>query len=301
MADNTKAPKKMAENHKLGTVLATGTFALVTAIIAFPLLAGLTASFRPAREIFQNGMSLNLKVKEWSLHNYKYLFTMFDKSATDPTAIADSQKYFMWYKNSLVLTITTVVLTLLVCYFIAYGLSMYQFKLQGFFFFMVIATMSVPFEILMLPLYQEVTALGIINTNAGVFLPGLCAASTIFFFKQYMTSLPKELLDAARVDGCTEYGISVRIMMPITKPAFASMAILCAMGSWNNMLWPMLVFRDTNKFTLQIGLNTLLTPYGNNYDLLIAGSMFGIIPILIIYLIFNRYLVAGMTSGAVKG
>ena len=100
-----------------------------------------------------------------------------------------------------------------------------------------------------LPLYQEVTTLGIINTGAGVILPGLCAASTIFF-RQYMQSLPKELLDAGRIDGCTEYGISVKIMMPITKPAFASMAILCAMGSRNNMLWPMFVFRDTNKFTL---------------------------------------------------
>ena len=207
----------------------------------------------------------------------------------------------MWYKNSVILTLITVVLTLLVCYFIAYGLTMYKFKLQGFLFFLVIATMCVPFEILMLPLYNEVTSLGIINTRAGVILPGLCGASTIFFFKQYMQSLPKELLDAGRIDGCTEYGISVKIMMPITKPAFASMAILCAMGSWNNMLWPMLVFRDTSKFTLQIGLNTLLTPYGNNYNLLIAGSMFGILPILIIYLIFQRYLIDGMTSGAVKG
>ncbi len=302
MADNTTKQRKMEDNHRIGTTLATGLFALISALIAFPLLAGLTASFRPAREIFQNGMSLNLKFKEWSLANYKYLFTMFlNPKTTDAVAISDSKKYFMWYKNSLVLTLTTVVLTLLVCYFISYGLSMYKFKLQGFLFFMVIATMSVPFEILMLPLYQEITKLGIINTNAGVFLPGICAASTIFFFKQYMTSLPKELLDAARVDGCTEYGISVKIMMPITKPAFASMAILCAMGSWNNMLWPMLVFRDASKFTLQIGLNTLLSPYGNNYDLLIAGSMFGIIPILVIYLIFQKYLVAGMTSGAVKG
>ena len=113
---------------------------------------------------------------------------------------------------------------------------MYKFRLQGFLFFKVIATMSVPFEILMLPLYQEITTLKLIHTRAGVILPGLCAASTIFFFRQYMQSLPKELLDAARIDGCTEYGISVRIMMPITKPAFASMAILCAMGSWNNML-----------------------------------------------------------------
>lgn len=302
MAKNTNTPaqKTMAENHKVGTALATALFALLSFLVAFPLLCGLTASFRPAREIFQKGMSLNLNFSEWTLHNYTYLFSQFT-GTKDTVALADSQKYFMWYKNSLILTLTTVVLTLLVCYFVAYSLSMYKFKMGGFLFFMVIATMSVPFEILMLPLYKEVNSLGLIDTNPGVFLPGLCAASTIFFFRQYMSSLPKELLDAARVDGCTEYGISVKIMMPITKPAFASMAILCAMGSWNNMLWPMLVFRSTNKFTLQIGLNTLLTPYGNNYDLLIAGSMFGIIPILVIYLIFNRYLVEGMTSGAVKG
>ena len=288
--------KTMESNHRVASVLATGLFVILCGFIAFPLLAGLLASFRPGRELVQNGLAINWDFKTMTLDNYKYLFGLGGENSK-----VDSAKYFMWYKNSLILTILTVVLTLLVCYFIAYGLTMYKFKLQGLLFFLVIATMCVPFEILMLPLYQEVTALHIINTRAGVILPGLCAASTIFFFRQYMHSLPKELLDAARIDGCTEYGISVRIMMPITKPAFASMAILCAMGSWNNMLWPMLVFRDTNKFTLQIGLNTLLTPYGNNYDLLIAGSMFGIIPILVIYLIFQKYLIDGMTAGAVKG
>ncbi len=288
--------KTMESNHRVASVLATGLFVILCGFIAFPLLAGLLASFRPGRELVQNGLAINWDFRTMTLDNYKYLFGIAGGNSK-----VDSAKYFMWYKNSLILTLLTVVLTLLVCYFVAYGLTMYKFRLQGFLFFMVIATMCVPFEILMLPLYQEVTTLHIINTRAGVILPGLCAASTIFFFRQYMQSLPHELLDAARIDGCTEYGISVKIMMPITKPAFASMAILCAMGSWNNMLWPMLVFRDTNKFTLQIGLNTLLTPYGNNYDLLIAGSMFGIIPILVIYLIFQRYLIEGMTSGAVKG
>jgi hypothetical protein len=113
--------------------------------------------------------------------------------------------------------------------------------------------------------------------------------------------LPKELLDAGRIDGCTEFGISVRIMMPIAKPAFASMAILCTMGAWNNVLWPMLIFREAKKFTLPIGLNSLLTPYGNNYDLLIAGSMFSILPLFIVFLCFQRYLIEGVTAGAVKG
>ncbi len=299
MAKKANAQRTMAENHKVASFFATGLFAVICFFIAFPLFAGFLGSFRPGSKVVSEGLSLDL-TSPVSLDNYKALFARFGTSDVD-AAIVSSKNYFMWYKNSLVLTITTVVLTLLVCYFIAYGLTMYKFKFGNFLFFMVIATMCVPFEILMLPLYKEITAIGLIDTNPGVFLPGLCAASTIFFFRQYMGSLPKELLDAARVDGCTEYGISVKIMMPITKPAFASMAILCAMGSWNNMLWPMMVFRDTSKFTLQIGLNTLLTPYGNNYDILIAGSMFGIIPILIVYLIFNKYLVDGMTSGAVKG
>ena len=116
-----------------------------------------------------------------------------------------------------------------------------------------------------------------------------------------MIGLPKELLDAGRIDGATEYGICLKIILPITKPAFASMAILSTMGAWNNLPWPMMVYRDADKFTLPIGLNTLLTPYGNNYDILIAGSMFGIIPILVIFLCFQRYFIDGMVTGAVKG
>ena len=139
----------------------------------------------------------------------------------------------MWYKNSLVLTLTTVVLTLLVqlLYRIwifhgvqAAGLPVLHGHRDD---------VRVPFEILMLPLYQEITKIGLVDSNAGVFLPGLCAAGTIFL-RWYMTS-PKELLDAARVDGWVPSMVSVHIMMPITKPAFASQAIMCAMGSWNNM------------------------------------------------------------------
>lgn len=281
----------MSFKRKVGTVLATGWFAILGLVIIFPVFAGLLASFRPGTELIRKGLSINLDISTMNLDNYIYLFS----------GNADSKKYFMWFKNSMVLTLLSVFLTLIICYFVAYGLTMYDYKLKNFLFFLVIATMMVPFEILMLPLYQEMIGLKLIDSLAGVLLPGLCGASTIFFFRQYMTSLPKELLDAGRIDGATEYGICVKIMMPITKPAFAAMAILCAMGSWNNMLWPMLVFRSADKFTLPIGLNTLLTPYGNNYDVLIAGSMFGIIPIFIVFLCFQSYFIDGMTAGAVKG
>ena len=281
----------MSMKHKILTVLGTGWFVILSAIVVFPVFAGLLASFRPGSELIRRGLSINLNFSEMSLQNYAYLFS----------GNADSKKYFMWYKKSLVLTLLSVVLTLIICYFVAYGISMYKFKLQNVILFLVIATMMVPFEILMLPLYQEMISLKLMNTTAGVILPGLCGASTIFFFRQYMIGLPKELLDAGRIDGATEYGICLKIILPITKPAFASMAILSTMGAWNNLLWPMMVYRDADKFTLPIGLNTLLTPYGNNYDILIAGSMFGIIPILVIFLCFQRYFIDGMVTGAVKG
>ncbi len=272
------------------TVLSTGLFVVLCLTIAFPLFAGFLASFRPGREL-QKGLRINLDFSTMSLTNYKYIFS----------GNADSLKYLRSFGNSLFLTLVTVVATLVVCYFIAYGLSMYEFKLRGLLFFLVIATMMVPFEILMLPLYKEIIGLGLTDSIFGVVLPGVCSASTIFFFRQYMMGLPKELLEAGRIDGTSEYGICVRIMLPLVKPAFASMAILSSMGSWNNLLWPMLVYRSPGKFTLPVYLNGLLTPYGNNYDILIAGSMFSIIPVMAVFLAFQSYFVDGMVAGAVKG
>jgi arabinosaccharide transport system permease protein len=281
----------MRVRRTIGSIIATAFFAILSLIIMFPVFSGLLASFRPGRELIRKGLSLNIDFSAMTLDNYLYLFS----------GNADSKKYWMWFKNSLVLTIVSVVLTLIICYFVAYGITMYDFALKNVLYFLVIATMMVPFEILLLPLYKEVITLHLIDSMAGVILPGLCGASTIFFFHQYMQSLPKELLDAGRIDGANEYYISVKIMMPIVKPAFSAMAILSAMGAWNNMLWPLMVFRSANKFTLTIGLNTLLTPYGNNYDMLIAGSMLAILPIFIIFLIFQKYIIDGMTAGAVKG
>lgn len=108
-------------------------------------------------------------------------------------------------------------------------------------------------------------------------------------------------MEAGRVDGVTEFGIFFRLVIPIAKPAVAAMAILNGMLCWNNFLWPLLVLRSSEKFILPIGLNALLTPHGNNYDLLIVGAFFSLIPVLILFLVFQRYFIEGMTAGAIKG
>lgn len=203
MADKKKKVRSVKDTprHKVGVVLGTGFFVILCAIIVFPVFAGLLASFRPGKELIRRGLSIDLDFSTMSLDNYTYLFS----------GNADSQKYFMWYKNSLIITIVSVVLTLLICYFVAYGLTMYNYRLKNFLFFLVIATMMVPFEILMLPLYKEIIAIGLIDSYVGVIITGLCSASTIFFFKQYLSGLPKDLLDAARIDGATEYGIATKL------------------------------------------------------------------------------------------
>ncbi len=291
MSDKKTISLSGSPQNRFKTVLGTGFFVILCGIIAFPVFAGLLASFRPGTELIRRGLAIDLDVRTMTLANYKYLFG----------GNADSQKYFMWYRNSLIITLVSVLLTLFICFFVAYGLTMYDFKFKNLLFTLVLATMMVPFEILMLPMYKEIIALKLIDTYTGVIITGLCNASTIFFFRQYLSGLPRELLSAARIDGANEYFISVKIILPLAKPAFASMGILSAMGSWNAILWPLLVLKGAEKFTLPIGLNTLLTPYGNNYDVLIAGSMFGILPIFIIFLIFQKYIIDGMTAGAVKG
>ncbi len=275
--------------NRILTFLCTGFFTIMGALVAFPFIAMMIGSFYPGAELIGHGLAIRIEPEKMSLNNYILLFS------------GKQNKYFMWYKNSVVLTVITVVLTLTVCYFVAYGLAMYEYRLKNLLFFLVIATMMVPFEILILPLYRQMIDFDLIDSTVGVILPGLVGASTVFFFKQFMSGLPKELLDAGRIDGATEFGICLKIMLPITKPALAAMAILSSMGAWNSMLWPMLVYRTPGKFTLPIGMNTLMTPYGNDYDLLIVGSVFAVLPIFIVFLIFQKYFIEGMTAGAVKG
>jgi arabinosaccharide transport system permease protein len=113
--------------------------------------------------------------------------------------------------------------------------------------------------------------------------------------------LPKDFLDAGRIDGCSEYGIFFRIFVPLMTPAFGAMIIVQALASWNSFVWPLIVLSSGEKLTLPIGLSSLVTPYGNNYDIMIAGSVLAIVPIMIVFIFFQRYFVSGLTIGGVKG
>ena len=269
-------------------IFLTVLFVLLSIVILIPIWAIFIGSFQDGSMLSRNGLNLSIDFSQASLDNFIMLFT-------------NSGNYFRWFFNSMVLTVVQVVLTLLISSFVSYGFAAYDFKFKTPLFICVLLIMSVPFEMLMLPLYVQINDMSLSNTYTAVILPFLAHASTIFFFRQYLTGIPREIIEAGRIDGATEYGIFFKLIMPIMKPSFAAMAILNGMNSWNNFLWPLLVLRSSSKYTLPIGLNTLVTPYGNNYDLLIVGSFFSIVPILVLYLCFQKYFVDGMTAGAVKG
>jgi arabinosaccharide transport system permease protein len=256
--------------------------------VLLPLAAIFIATFQDGNQIIRNGISLDIDLGAMSLDNYVMLFT-------------DSGLYFRWFVNSVVLTAVQVAGTLLVSSFVAYGFAMYDFKGKNAWFISVLLLMTVPFEIMMLPLFVMVNDFGLADSYSVIVFPFLAASVTIFFFRQYFLGIPKELLEAGRVDGVSEFGIFFRIVLPIARPAMAAMAILNGMVIWNNFLWPLLVLRSAEKFTLPIGLNTLLTPHANNYELLIIGSLFSLLPVLVLFILFQRFFVAGMTAGALKG
>ena len=280
----------------LGKVLMTLFFIILCILFMIPLYALVLGTFKGGAELFVSGLNLNLNFSQLHTKAWRYLFTgIMSNGEYNP------HDYFLWYRNSLMVVLVQGSLTLLLSSMVAYGLAKYEFKGKNVIFMCVLMVMMVPLEILMLPMYTQVNAMGMRNTYAGVMLPFLVSMSAVFFFRQFLTGIPYEMIEAARVDGCTEYGIFFRIIMPVMKPAYASMAVLTGMGAWNALLWPMLVLSDMKKYTIPIGLNTLWSPYGNNYDLMITGSCFAILPLLLIYMFAQKFIVEGMTAGAVKG
>ncbi len=276
------------KKKKALSVFLTIIIGIVCFIALFPLIALLVSSFQPAVELMRNGITFNVDFAKFSLDNYVYLFT-------------EAAEYWKWYGNSLIVTLISVVLSLFFSSMVGYAMAVYDFKGKNVLFLVVLLTMMIPFEVLMLPLYELVIDLGVVNSYTGIILPSILAVNAIFFFRQYALGLPEELMDAARIDGSSEYGIFFRIMAPLMKPAYGAMTILLGLNSWNNFLWPLLVVRSSDLFTLPIGLQSLVSPYENNYDVLITGAVLSVLPIVILFIAFQKYFISGLTAGGVKG
>jgi ABC-type glycerol-3-phosphate transport system permease component len=257
-----------------------------TAFMVFPFVWMLVSSLKPFEEIFAGDSFLP---EHWTFHNYVSFFDQRNAARS------------MW--NSFYISTSATLLALLLCAMGGYGFAKFRFPGRGFFFGFVIATLAIPFVVTLVPLFVMMrNTFHWIDTPWPLIVPGAASAFGIFFMRQYMLSIPNELLDAARVDGAGELRIFARIVLPLTAPALVALGIIFFIASWNNFLWPLVVLPSPENWTLPLTLRSLQGPPGRTpYDILMAGSVVSTVPLIVVFLVLQRRLIAGIMAGTVKG
>ena len=209
--------------------------------------------------------------------------------------------------NSFVVAFFTVILNLIFSSLAAYPLARMNFKGKNFVFFLILTTLAVPFQAIMLPVYIIILKLNLIdsvsdfNGYLGLILPFCVNAFGIFLLRQAFMVIPKEIEEQALIDGCNSFQIFYKILLPLIKPSLSLLAIFTFVGCWGEFLWPSIVLTKQSLFTLPVGINELQGAFSANYRLIAAGSIISIIPILLFFIVLQKYFIKGSSEGAVKG
>jgi multiple sugar transport system permease protein len=202
---------------------------------------------------------------------------------------------------SLYVAIMSTVLTLFFCSMAGYAFALMKFRFKNYIFAMVLGTMLVPSFMNMIPSFMIMDLLGWIDEHRALYLPTAANAFGIFLMRQFaLSAVPPELLDAARIDGCSEFGIYWRIVLPLLKPALGTLGLITFISSWNNFMGPLIVMRSIENYTLPLALRTLQSPVNTEWGALMAGSAIATLPLIILFVLSSKQLIAGMTAGAVK-
>lgn len=231
------------------------------------------------------------------------LGTLLPRQPTFANFVTVWQNYpfgrYLW--NSALVAIITVALNLLFCSLAAYPLARLNFVGRDTILAAIVATLMIPFQLIMIPLYILAVNLGLRNSYLGIVLPALASAFGIFLLRQAFQGVPKELEEAARIDGCTELGIWWHVMLPAIRPALATLAIFVFIGSWSDFLWPLIVLDEPTYYTLPLGVAQLASALDFDWRLIAAASVIAITPIIILFAFMQRYIIPSEASSGVKG
>ena len=255
-------------------------------VMLFPLLWLVSTSFKsPTEDIFQ--FPPQLLPSQPTFQNF---ITVWQ---TNPFG------QYLW--NSTIVAVLTVGLNLLFCSLAAYPLARLNFRGRDLIFNLIVSTIMIPFQIVMIPLYILTVQLGLRNTYLGIIFPSLASAFGIFLLRQAFQCVPKELEEAARMDGCSELGLWWNVMLPAVRPALVTLAIFVFIGSWSDFLWPLIVLDRPEYYTLPLGVATLAGTFSLDWRLIAAGSVISIAPVILLFLFMQRYIVPTDTTSGVKG
>ncbi len=266
-------------------LLMYGGLSAIALLMLFPLLWLLSTSLKsPEENIFQ--FPPQLWPTKPTLQNFLKVW--------------QSTPFGQYLFNSTLVASLTVALNLLFCALGAYPLARLDFRGKNLIFAGIVSTIMIPFQIVMIPLYVLAVQLGLRNSYLGIILPGISSAFGIFLLRQAFLGVPKELEEAARIDGCSELGIWWHIMIPAIRPALVTLGIFVFIGAWSDFLWPLIILDRPEYYTLPLGVAKLAGTFSLDWRLIAAGSLISIAPVIVVFLVLQKYIVPTETASGIK-
>lgn len=261
----------------------TTTLLWILAIIyGLPVLWFILSSFKPAGDLFS--YPLTVFPSHWTVSGYASAWSSFDFA-----------RYFL---NTFIVCAATTVFTIVASCCTGYALATYSNKWLNAFLICILATTMLPTEVMLAPEFLVIRNLGLYNSLAGIIVPSILTATGCLMFRQFFKTVPDDLLEAARIDGAGELYTFFRVMVPMSRPIMLTLAIFSFQWRWNDYIWPLLVLNDPSKFTVQLGIETIVGAQNINWSVLLGGSVISMIPLVAIYLVFQRYVMnSNITAG----
>ena len=259
---------------------------IVLAVLSlFPVLWVALSSFKPQSELFR--VPMTFLPERWTLENY---------------ASAISQGNFVrYFLNTVFVACTSTVLSVLVNIMAGYALAKYIFPGRNIIFGIMIATLMVPLQVIMIPIFIQLRNLGLLNNLWGIIIPPAATPTGIFLARQYMVNLSNSMIESARIDGAKELRIFVQLILPLSQPIIATITIFSFMWRWNDYLWPLIVITDNDLMTMQQALANFVGQLQINWSNLLAMTTISIIPVMVVFFAFQRFFMTGITAGSVNG
>lgn len=271
--------------RRLGPLLLHAALIAGAVLTLAPLLWMVSASFMPSGQA--NHYPPTLVPHPATLANYHALFSRLNLGRN--------------IVNSAFVALTATALSLAINSMAGYAFAKFRFRGRDPAFRLMLAGMIIPAQVAMLPLFILMRWLHLVNSYWGVIVPSMASIFGIFLIRQYALSIPDELLDAARIDGATEFTIYCRVVLPLLTPILVTFAVFVFMGTWNDFLWPLIILSDDAKYTLPVALANLAGEHVQDTELMMAGSVITLLPVLLAFIVLQRYYIQGITAGGVKG
>lgn len=272
------------KNKKAGEILKYTVLIILSIIFVIPVVWVVLSSFKDASDLYKWPPSI--LPTRFTFENYTMAF--------------NKGNFGLYFYNSTFVTVIATIITIIINTMAGYALAKYKFKGSTFLLIAFISTLMIPLEVIMIPIFGVIRKVGLYNSLWGIIIPPAATPTGLFIMRQYLLSVPDELLEAARIDGASEWSIFARIIVPIAKPVMAVLAIFSFMWRWNDFLWPLIVISDPKKYTIQLAISNFMGEYNVDWNSLLSMSVISMIPVLIIFLIFQKQFVRGMVTSGMK-